>query len=136
LGANKDRISKYFNDRKAQSIYNGMLAEKNALEEKKKNDFAGGKTPEETISLVISSLINKDVTIANGYFSLDSEKGGWINSNNIDITLENLKAIQTNGVKKCVDSTKQCTFSYTNNTGRYIMLLEQNVYTKVWKIIY
>jgi preprotein translocase subunit SecY len=40
FGANSDRIQGYFENRRAQVTYDQMIAEKNALEEKKKNDFA------------------------------------------------------------------------------------------------
>jgi hypothetical protein len=138
FGANKDRISKYFNDRKAQTIYNEMLAEKNALEEKKKNDFAGGKTPEETTEMYLNALKKGDIYLAKSFYEVEVQPEVLKEADKVSTIIKNVELMISQGVKKCfVGLYKEdiCSWSIEKSDGLVMDFgLSKNI-NNVWKII-
>ena len=143
----------------------GEIYEKQVQEElnKYKNDFDGGKTPEETLDLYIAALKAGDIEKASKYYEIslqDKElmrlkdklqKNGNL-SNRTDFFLD----LKVNGEKKCNEENDGCVFEYfyTSTEDRTLEVegmnqkvlipagekslisvsLGLNKYTGVWKI--
>lgn len=135
----------------------------NALREKYKNDFDGGKTPEETLDLFITALKAGDIEKASKYYEL-SVQGKALEGlekelqkqGDLHQSIEYVNDVYKRGVKKCNEKGDGCTFDYTYTTikdetvsfgknGDKLFVpagsksskftdMEKNPYTKIWKI--
>ncbi len=140
LGANKDRIQGYFENKRAQATYDQMVAEKNALEEKKKDDFAGGKTPEETIEMYLKALKDSNIDKANSFYAVGVKESDKDKLLQVPLIIKNTEKLFIYGEKKCgitLYKLNYCSWSIKDDSGVLMTFdLEQNPYTKIWKIVY
>lgn len=115
LGTNEARIMQWKLDRE-QAAYDALVEQEI---NKYKNDFDGGKTPEETIELLLTALKEGDIKRASSYYELsvqgealkslqdELEKRGNLNQS-IDYTTQ----VYKDGVKKCNEEGDGCTFEF------------------------
>ena len=157
------QIHKYFLDRRMAALQAETDRVEKEIEQAYQNDFDGGKTPEETISLFLTALRGGDVEKASKYYeltvqqkALTSLKDKLAKNKNFDNTINFFTEIREKGTKKCgsdgctfeliyittATATSTFTISGQNITlitpkgshERAIIDFEQSKYTKVWKI--
>lgn len=127
------------------------------LEEQKKLDNIGGKTPEETLEMLLTALENKDFNLVYDLHDVDYRFKNFDYVKNlsrdsgekIDIYINNVRSLIDTGEKYCVSNNK-CLFSlvvskddannhYVNyqqgdESNRIEIGMTLSDYTKVWKI--
>jgi hypothetical protein len=128
-----------------------------------KADTFGGKTPEETINLLIEALMQKDVELAVKYFSINTQLKARKNlqdelNDNLTFTdsINYFTEVKNQGEKTC-SSNESCSFSYTYVTTEdktmhiegsadslfvlkgsertKVIDLIKNTYTNIWKVV-
>ncbi len=111
------------------------------LEEQYLSDTDGGKTPEETIQMLVDRLRANDIEGASKLYLIeDQEKAKkefrkiFTEDGNFDFAIRTNSSILSSGSKKNL-STNRVVFSYTGPDRRtYLIGLEQSAQTKVWKL--
>lgn len=100
-------------------------AKKKALEELEKQDFVGGKTPEETMEMVIEALEKNDVELASRYYSVEvrelalkSLESEFSKNNNLSLSTKYFSDVFYKGIGKFnKDKTKKSfNFSYITSS--------------------
>lgn len=138
IGANREQIEGYFEDRRAERIYNEMLAEKTALEEKKRNDFAGGRTPEETIEIYLDALRKGDIDRARSYYDVEFQSEVLKDTEQLQTVIANVELMLNKGTKKCFVGLRKedvCSWSIIRSDGLVMDIgLSKNI-NEFWKIL-
>lgn len=103
-------------------------AEIEKLREKYKNDFDGGKTPEETLDLFIEALKAGDIEKASKYYVLEKQveefrslREAATKDEGLQGNIDNLEAIRSDNKKVCgvnynFRAAKGCTFTHSYTT--------------------
>jgi hypothetical protein len=127
-----------------------------------KKDFDGGKTPEETLDLYLAALKAGDTVKASKYYQVDSQaaalkdlKDEKAKQGNLNQSINYVVEVKEKGKKICDESG--CAFVYDSivteekvsklginqtlvipvgGTEHELLELRQNVFTKVWKLIF
>lgn len=130
--------------REAQENYQKYLDQQTKYEAAMKADTAGGKTPEETLSLFEEALRNQDVDSAASYFLLDDngEKNPLIKQNIQKIISENRLTSVLDILSKLRPSARDTgsidikEFVVLAQQGfvDYSVTLKLNKFSNVWKI--
>lgn len=124
---------------KKQAQYQKYLDFKSNYEKAMEADTYGGKTPQETLNMFIDALKKGDLDLASKYFILRED-----GSRNPNI-LKNLKSkteTETGDIVKILSNAKltkspienRAGFRIIIKNGQYIIGMQKNKYSKVWKI--
>lgn len=104
IGVNVPRIEMW------QVEKQGEIYEKQVQEElnKYKNDFDGGKTPEETLELYITALKAGDIEKASKYYEIEFQYERFLDLKNelqkygnLDLSIDYINEVQEKGTKNC-----------------------------------
>lgn len=89
------------------------------IEDTYRNDFDGGKTPEETIDLLVVALKAGDIEKASKYWKLSEQEENYNDlkqelekSGNLQQSIDFYLRMTTKGVKKCNTENSGCVFEY------------------------
>lgn len=148
---------------RADSILNEMKTQNEKEIAYQKSDFAGGKTPEETLDLLLVALKKNDATTSSSYYRVDKKDSALKKFNDelgknksLSESLKWYEGIRNKGVKECNLEGDGCKLNYSyssiedsyskingsNNqifvpkggTRTNVMYFDLNLFTKVWKI--
>ncbi len=101
-----------------------------------RSDTYGGKTPEETLQLLISAFEKGDVELASKYFILDKQEEALRNLKSKD-PVEVVKILkQFQPSRRDTGSKDSVEYIVPGEQGlpEYAMLISRNKYTNIWKI--
>jgi len=121
LGKYSPKIDQYLAYKRAQRIMGNIAKQKEAREEALRADIYGGKTPEETVQLLIKALEAGDLDLAIKYYHIDSQeeaaedlRAEWEESGNVDKSVSYYREVLEKGKKTCEESEdgKRCVLSY------------------------
>ena len=119
------RAEEYFMNKRGEKMIADWEAKKKALEELEKQDFVGGKTPEETMEMVIEALEKNDVELASRYYSVEvrelalkSLESEFSKNNNLSLSTKYFSDVFYKGIGKFnKDKTKKSfNFSYITSS--------------------
>jgi hypothetical protein len=86
---------------------------------KYRDDFDGGKTPEETIELLLTALKEGDLERASSYYELSAQKQELARlkeklekQGNVNQAIDYITEVYEKGEKKCNEWGDGCTFEY------------------------
>lgn len=157
-------IEQYFIEKRQQAYLDKINADKAILEEKYKNDSVGGKTPEETIDMLLDALKKNDVETASSYYIPELKEQALIDykeelekEGNLNRSIEYISNTRYKGTKGCdMKAERQgCGFRYKHvfdvETKTYfangdVLIIPAggslddytevilNKYTNVWKV--
>lgn len=104
---------------RADSILNEMKTQNEKEIAYQKSDFAGGKTPEETLDLLLVALKKNDATTSSSYYRVDKKDSALKKFNdelgkNGDLvkSLNAFDLIKRNGKEKCLNEEGWCEIKY------------------------
>lgn len=107
------------------------------------NDRDGGKTPEETLDLLITALKAGNTLQASKYYELSvqpkalaSLQSELVQHGNLQKSIDYFTEVREKGEKKCNEEGDGCTFRYRGVIDGYnrIIDLNKNYYSLIWKI--
>ena len=156
-------VINYFENKKNERISAQIDAEIEARKNVMRNDFAGGKTPEETVDMLLEALKKGDLETAASYYipdlkekALAEYKDELKTNGNLNNSINYISDTRFKGTKGCDEQGKGCTFRYkyiyeketklgikgSNDTIiipkggslQEITDMSQNPFTKVWKV--
>jgi hypothetical protein len=104
---------------RADSILNEMKTQNEKEIAYQKSDFAGGKTPEETLDLLLVALKKNDATTSSSYYRVDKKDSALKKFNDelsknksLSESLKWYEGIRNKGVKKCGIEVDWCAIEY------------------------
>ena len=159
IGVYGPRLEEYLMEKKGEKILKIFSDRQIAYETAAKQDYFGGKTPEETIALYRKALVAGNIEQASKYSRVDLQekelagfKEALKKDGNLNYTISYVDSVMKNGLKKCSVDNIGCTFAYSFQTGKSTttingkviptdgvegmsLELDQNPYTKIWKFV-
>jgi len=138
------KFSEWREQRRQEKIiekYDKAVAE---LEQKRKNDTFGGKTPEETVEKFLSVLKTGDLELASKYYEMALQKKALTNLKeekqkygDISHTINYFEEVISKGIKGCANIDKDyggCVYEFEIDIGIEEIGLSLNKFTNIWKI--
>jgi hypothetical protein len=165
IGVYGPRLEEYLMEKKGEKILKIFSDRQIAYETAAKQDYFGGKTPEETIALYRKALVAGNIEQASKYSRVDLQEKKIANlkqalkeNGNLDYSITYVDSVLKNSKKGCNSVGDGCAYSYDfwlssgkpvldserskiassseQVVGSKLLDLNLNPYTKVWKFVF